>query len=159
MVSPHFLSGFAARDRIVGPWPLSAAGLLAVIVLAGCLGGGQSRARGLDEAQGMASYYGDKFAGETTASGDRFDPGAMTAAHPRLPFGTVVRVTRLDGEEQSVVVRINDRGPFVDDRIIDVSKAAAEELGMIQEGVVEVRVEVLERSADAEDAEGVGKQW
>jgi rare lipoprotein A len=151
-------SGTVPRGRHVVRRVLLLSGVgISILVMTACLGGGQSRGRGLDDAQGMASYYGDKFAGQTTASGERFDPDEMTAAHPRLPFGTMVRVTRLDGEERSVVVRINDRGPFVDDRIIDVSKAAAQELGMIREGVVEVRVEVLERSEDA--SEGVGEQW
>lgn len=151
-----------ARTRIVGLRLLlfSSATLVGLFCTTACLGGGQSRGQGLDEAEGKASYYADKFAGKTTASGERFDPDEMTAAHPRLPFDTVVRVTRLDGGEQSVVVRINDRGPFVDDRIIDVSEAAAKELEMIQEGVVEVRVEVLERPDDEGNASGrVGEQW
>lgn len=152
-------AGLRARRAVRRILLLSGVGIT-VLVMTACLGSGQSQGQGLDEAEGRASYYGDEFAGQTTASGERFDPDEMTAAHPRLPFGTVVRVTRLDAEERSVKVRINDRGPFVDDRIIDVSKAAAEELGMIREGVVEVRVEVLERSGDAGDASGgVGEQW
>ncbi len=153
---------FPARTRIVGPrlLLLSSVALVGLFFTAACLGGGQSRGQGLDEAEGKASYYADKFAGKTTASGERFDPDEMTAAHPRLPFDTVVRVTRLDREEQSVVVRINDRGPFVDDRIIDVSEAAAQELEMIQEGIVEVKVEVLERPEDQEGTSGgLGEQW
>jgi len=107
----------------------------------------------LDDPRGEASYYADKFAGETTANGETFDPDAMTAAHPNLPFDTVVRVTRVGGErERSVTVRINDRGPYADDRIIDLSEAAAQELGMIEEGVVEVRIEILELPSDAEVA-------
>jgi rare lipoprotein A len=99
----------------------------------------------LDESQGEASYYADKFAGKTTASGEVFDPNEMTAAHPELPFGTRVRVTRVGGErEQAVTVRINDRGPYADNRIIDLSEAAAKRIGMIAEGVVEVRIEVLD---------------
>lgn len=162
MNSARFFSGFLARDQIVGHLLLCRAGLSVLILMTGCLGSGQSRGQGLDEAEGEASYYADAFAGETTASGERFDPDEMTAAHPRLPFGTVVRVTRLDGEEnRSVVVRINDRGPFQDDRIIDLSEAAAQELRMIEEGVVEVRVEVLERPEEGEDTSGggVGEQW
>ena len=134
-------------------------GLVVFILMTACLGSGQSQQPGLDEVEGKASYYGDKFAGQTTASGERFDPDEMTAAHPRLPFGTKVRVTRLDAD-RSVVVRINDRGPFVDDRIIDVSEAAAQELGMIEEGIVVVQVEVLERPEGGEEASaGVGRQW
>jgi rare lipoprotein A len=69
----------------------------------------------------------------------------MTAAHPNLPFDTVVRVTRVGGERRrSVTVRINDRGPYADDRIIDLSRAAAEEIGMIEEGIIDVRLEIVE---------------
>lgn len=95
-----------------------------------------------ETATGEASYYADKFIGRTTASGERYDPEAMTAAHRSLPFGTRVRVTRLSNG-RSVVVRINDRGPFVRGRIIDVSHAAARKLDMMREGVVPVTVEVL----------------
>lgn len=140
---------------------LSGVAIAVLALTAGCLGSGQSMGQGLDEAEGEASYYADAFAGQTTANGERFDPDEMTAAHPRLPFDTTVRVTRLDGDEnRSVIVRINDRGPFQDDRIIDLSEAAARELGMIQEGVAEVRVEVVERPEDTSDSSGgVGKQW
>lgn len=94
--------------------------------------------------QGTASYYASKFAGKTTASGEPYDPNAFTAAHRTLPFDTRVRVTCIDsGETTSVVVRINDRGPFTENRIIDLSRAAAEELGMIQDGVAKVHLEVL----------------
>lgn len=93
---------------------------------------------------GMATWYAT---GTMTASGERFDPGALTAAHRTLPFGTIVKVThRRTGK--SVTVRINDRGPFGKKRrIIDVSKAAARRLGMIDEGVAPVRVEVVRRGA------------
>lgn len=94
------------------------------------------------EAKGEASYYGYELAGNPTASGELFDPEEMTAAHPTLPFGTHVRVTNLHNE-QTVVVRINDRGPFAKDRIIDVSRAAAEELGMLHRGRAPVHIEVL----------------
>lgn len=80
---------------------------------------------------GTASWYGPKFAGRPTASGERFDPGGYTAAHRTLPFGTKVRVSRGD---RSVVVRINDRGPFAKGRVIDVSQAAARDLGLIGPG-------------------------
>lgn len=94
------------------------------------------------EAVGEASYYGYELAGNPTASGEPFDPEKMTAAHRKLPFGTRVRVTNLRNK-QSVVVRVNDRGPFAGDRIIDVSRAAAEVLGMLHRGRALVRVEVL----------------
>lgn len=93
--------------------------------------------------RGKASYYADSLAGNATASGEPYDPEKLTAAHRELPFGTRVRVARVD-DDRAVVVRINDRGPFGNKkRIIDVSRAAAEELGMIRAGVVDVRVEVL----------------
>jgi rare lipoprotein A len=88
---------------------------------------------------GIASYYADRFHGRQTASGERYDRNAYTAAHRRLPFGTKVQVTRLD-TGSSVEVRINDRGPFVKGRVIDLSYAAAKKLGMLRRGVVRVRV-------------------
>ena len=91
---------------------------------------------------GKASYYGSE-SGSRTASGQRFNQNAMTAAHRTLPFGTRVRVTNLNNE-RSVVLRINDRGPFVRGRVIDVSRAAAVRLDMLRTGVVPVRVETLD---------------
>jgi rare lipoprotein A len=90
---------------------------------------------------GLASYYGQ---GEVTATGERFDPSAMTAAHRTLPFGTRVRVTRVD-TGSSVVVRINDRGPFKPGRVIDLSEGAAENLGITAIGLAQVRLEILGR--------------
>jgi rare lipoprotein A len=92
--------------------------------------------------KGMASWYGPGFQGNMVASGERFNPNALTAAHRTLPFGTQVRVVNLDNGV-SVVVRINDRGPFHGNRIIDVSTAAARVLGLVQSGVAPVRLEVL----------------
>ncbi len=91
---------------------------------------------------GMASYYGAGFANRPTANGERFDPRAMTAAHRTLPFGTRVRVTNLENGRQ-VVVRINDRGPYRKDRVLDLSRAAAHKLGFLDDGVAHVRIEVL----------------
>ncbi|SDP17643.1 septal ring lytic transglycosylase RlpA family protein [Pseudomonas jinjuensis] len=110
------------------------------LLLAGCAGQvGESR---YDET-GKASYYGKRHAGKRTASGERYDPGALTAAHRSLPFGTRVRVTNLDND-RSVVVRINDRGPFVRGRIIDISRRAADAIGMVRSGVAPVRVQSLD---------------
>jgi rare lipoprotein A len=95
----------------------------------------------------MASYYGEKFRGRPTASGEIFDPDQMTAAHKTLAFGTVVKVTRVDNGK-SVTVRINDRGPFVEGRIIDLAEAAARKIDMIAAGVVKVRVEVTGGNPD-----------
>jgi rare lipoprotein A len=95
------------------------------------------------EQRGKASWYGGKFHGRKTASGERFDQNALTAAHRTLPFGSKVRVTNLRNG-RSVVVRINDRGPFGGrGRIIDLSRGAAKVLGMISDGVVPVVIEVL----------------
>jgi len=92
--------------------------------------------------RGSASYYAAKFDGRRTASGERFDNGAMTAAHRTLPFGTLVRVTNL-ANGRSVVVRINDRGPFSAGRMIDVSRAAASELGLVARGHGMVELAVI----------------
>jgi rare lipoprotein A (peptidoglycan hydrolase) len=100
--------------------------------------------RALYKIEGVASYYGDEFAGRRTANGERYDPNAYTAAHRTLPFGTIVRVTRRTTGDW-VLVRINDRGPFgKKKRILDLSKQAARRLGMIHDGVAKIRVEVLE---------------
>ncbi|GAA0865473.1 hypothetical protein GCM10009115_24160 [Sphingopyxis soli] len=91
---------------------------------------------------GMASYYGDELAGNRTASGERFDPDQMTGAHRSLPFGSMVRVTNVANGD-SVVVRINDRGPFSRGRVIDISHAAAREIGMHRSGTARVRLALL----------------
>ena len=91
---------------------------------------------------GMASWYGDKEHKNRTASGEIFDKNAYTAAHRTLPFGTMARVTNLNNGED-VVVKINDRGPFVRGRIIDLSYAAAKEIGLVRSGVTKVKVDVL----------------
>ena len=92
--------------------------------------------------RGKVSLYGKEFAGRKTASGALFDPEAMTMAHRTLPFGTRVRVTNLENK-RSVEVVVNDRGPFVDGRIADLSMAAARALGMIADGVVDGIVEIV----------------
>lgn len=93
--------------------------------------------------EGVASWYGPGFAGKLTASGEVFDPDALTAAHPRLPFGSHVRVVNLEND-RSVEVRINDRGPAAGNRIIDLSRRAAELLDMIEAGLARVRIYLLE---------------
>ena len=93
--------------------------------------------------RGSASYYAAKFDGRRTASGERFSNAGMTAAHRTLPFGTLVRVTNV-ANGQSVVVRITDRGPFTRGRLIDVSRAAADELGIVQRGHGTVELAVIE---------------
>jgi rare lipoprotein A len=93
--------------------------------------------------EGLASWYGGKFQGRRTASGEIFDTHLLTAAHRSLPFGTRVRVTSLENG-RSVEVRINDRGPFVAGRVIDLSLAAARAIGLAGRGVAAVRLEVLD---------------
>ena len=102
----------------------------------------EEEARGESLGAGVASYYGRRFHGRPTASGERFDMNAMTAAHKTLPFGSMVRVTNTRNGN-SVVVRVNDRGPFVRGRTIDVSRAAAEELGMVGSGRARVELELI----------------
>lgn len=123
----------------------------AVIALALFAGGGKlaglhvvshAFAGPADALAGTASWYGRHWQGRKTASGTRFDPGRLTAAHRSLPLNTRVRVTNLENAK-SVTVLINDRGPYVRGRVIDLSKAAARRLGMLKEGVAPVRIEVM----------------
>jgi len=93
---------------------------------------------------GKASYYSDSFQGSTTASGATYDKNKMTGAHKTLPFGTEVRVTRLDNKK-SVVVIINDRGPFIKGRIVEVSSSAAKKIGLTIDGVTEVTLDILKK--------------
>jgi rare lipoprotein A len=136
--------------------------LIAMVGSAGCGGNPAMRAQGarlsdvpdaeLDDYQGKApvvvlagkaTYYSDSLAGNPTANGEVYDPSRRTAASRDLPFGSVVRVIRRDTGAE-VLVRINDRGPFGNKRrILDLSRAAARDLGMLERGVVDVRAEVL----------------
>ena len=99
-------------------------------------------AAGQGRESGLIAWYGRRFAGRRTASGERFDPAAMTMAHRSLPFGTKVRVTHVESG-RSVEVRVNDRGPTQPDRIGDLSLAAARSLGIVRIGVAPVELEVL----------------
>jgi len=98
---------------------------------------------GAPRERGRASYYSDKLAGRPTASGEPYKPRELTAAHRKLPFGTIVDVVRPDG--RTVRVRINDRGPFKRGRIIDLSRRAAEKIGLTSEGVADVTVVVVSK--------------
>lgn len=109
------------------------------MIVATAIGGGMGFAQAEPVSRGKASFYNH---GTKTASGERYNPGGMTAAHRTLPFGTRVRVTDVN-TKRSVVVRVNDRGPFIKGRIIDVSRGAANELGMVGRGVAQVEVAVL----------------
>jgi rare lipoprotein A len=99
-------------------------------------------------AVGIASWYGAKFHGRPTANGERYDRHRITAAHPTLPLPSIVRVTNLENGRE-LVVRVNDRGPFVGERVIDLSQAAARELGFERQGLARVEVEFLEIAGDA----------
>lgn len=94
------------------------------------------------QVEGIASWYGGKFQGRLTANGEVFDTNELTAAHRTLPFDTIVRVTSRT-TDQSVEVRINDRGPFVDNRVIDLSRAAASRIGLTATGIAPVTLEIV----------------
>ncbi len=128
--------------------PQLLAPFLACVALAACTTAQRSRPISVavgHEESGLASWYGHPYHGRRTASGEVYDMGQMTAAHRTLPFGTRVLVTNLE-TGRSVEVRINDRGPFAKGRIIDVSYAAAQVLGVVGPGVVRVRLRVVATS-------------
>lgn len=120
--------------------------LLATAFLGGCVSTRAPKAGPGSEMRGNASWYGQEFAGRTTANGEIFDPMLLTAAHRTLPFGTILEVKN-PKTGQTVKVRVNDRGPFIGDRIIDLSYAAAEQLGLIEAGVGPVELTVLKVGA------------
>jgi rare lipoprotein A len=103
---------------------------------------------------GKASFYADKFEGSPTASGEKYRASKLTAAHKTLPFGTKVRVINLANNE-SVIVTINDRGPFVEGRVIDVSKSAAEKLNFFNQGTTEVRLEIVDPTDGKSETQSV----
>lgn len=113
--------------------------ILAALMIGCCCLPGTGSAR---IEQGLASYYGDEFQCKKTASGELYDREALTCAHRTLPFGTRVRVVNLKNKKK-VLVRVNDRGPWVAGRIIDLSYAAAQKLDMIRDGVVKVKITPL----------------
>ena len=123
-IRPGAIQPGAIQPGAIQPGPLQAAPLAAIEV-------------------GFASWYGGKFQGRQTANGERFDTKKLTAAHKTLAFGTFVRVTNLENN-LSVEVRINDRGPFIEGRIIDLSRAAADVIGMAGKGIALVKVEPVE---------------
>ena len=162
--------------RIITKWARGALAVGLFSLLAACAGGARPDARGIPavtdpapivsgtmrpyqirgrwyqpteqpgyDETGAASWYGDQFNGRSTATGERFDMHALTAAHKTLPLPGLVEVTNL-ANGRRIVARVNDRGPFVDGRIIDLSRGSAEALGMMQAGVGEVRVRYLGRA-------------
>lgn len=127
--------------KIIKPSVLATALVLGAFPLA-TTGHAQDTVAIVQTLTGTASWYGGKFHGRKTANGETYNQHALTAAHRYLPFGTEVVVTNQNNGE-SVVVRINDRGPFTGGRIIDLSRQAANEIGMINSGTARVTVEVL----------------
>jgi rare lipoprotein A len=104
--------------------------------------------------KGIASYYHDYFAGRQTANGEIFSQNKMTCAHLSLPFGTKLKITNLQNSK-SVFVTVNDRGPYVQGRLVDLSKAAAEKLGFIDKGIVTVQIEIVQKDSDAQPSESL----
>lgn len=133
--------------------------LIGALVFAGCTseesdGGrketqqekGRAAAKSVHKEVGEASWYGPGFQGQETANGETFDQKDMTAAHPTLPMGTKAKVTNLENGKQ-VNVRINDRGPFAEERVIDLSRAAAKKLNMEEDGTTKVKIETKTKTA------------
>ncbi len=115
----------------------------ALVVLAyGCATTAPKPEAGPEAMHGVASWYGEEFAGRTTANGEIFDPALMTAAHRTLPFGTILEITN-PKTQQSVWVRVNDRGPYIANRVIDLSYAAAQKISLIDPGVGEVDMRIV----------------
>ena len=115
--------------------------LTLAFLLVSCSGGPKRYGRTRYPQHGLASWYGRNHHGNTTASGERFNMNAMTAAHRTLPFGSEVKVTNLENG-RSVKLRINDRGPFIRGRVIDVSYKAARKLHFVRQGLAHVRVDI-----------------
>jgi rare lipoprotein A len=140
------LSIFPLFADIIGMKRIIALFIAGLTLAVFCAAQSESARYGIFRQEGIASWYGQEFAGRPTASGEIFNPGQFTAAHPTLPFGTMLKVTNKHNNS-SVTVRVNDRGPFVSARIIDVSKAAAEQLDMVATGTAPVLVESLTQIA------------
>jgi rare lipoprotein A len=119
--------------------------VVAAIAIAGAISGcaAHPSTTTMDTMQGIASYYSNDFQGHRTADGEIFDNSKLTAAHRTYPFGTIVRVTNL-ATEATVTVRINDRGPVKPERVIDLTQAAAEAIGIVRAGLGRVRIDVVE---------------
>ncbi|MEN2434148.1 septal ring lytic transglycosylase RlpA family protein [Weeksellaceae bacterium A-14] len=117
--------------------------ILVIIMMISTIGIYSFKNDATDAKTSFASYYHDKFNGKRTASGEIFDNSKFTAAHRKLPFGTKVKITNLRNGE-SVVVRINDRGPFHSSRVFDVSKAAYDEIGDLKHGTMPIEYEVVD---------------
>lgn len=97
------------------------------------------------QEQGVASYYADSFDGQMMANGAAYDPDELTCAHPTAPLGSIMKIARKDNPDQSVIVRVVDRGPYVKGRIVDLSKRAAKELGILHMGIADVVVGFIKK--------------
>lgn len=148
------MPGRAAQLSRRASLPLLACAAAAAL-LAGCASSGARPTRRGYEQRGIASWYGDDFHGRPTASGETYDMHALSAAHRTLPLGTWIEVVNLDNGRR-LVVRINDRGPFVHGRIVDLSLAAAEQLDMVRAGTAHVRLRVV---AGPRGAPAPGEMW
>ena len=149
---------------MLGPFGMRRHYLLCLIALGACLATACATAPvkapqdwGSFRQQGEASWYGPDFHGKTTANGERYNMLGLTAAHQQIPFNTLVRVTNL-ANGRTATVRINDRGPFMKGRILDLSYGAARALGASGTGVIPVRIEVVGKAAPAKPAAGNAKK-
>lgn len=130
------------RTKLTHLLRFTAAAIAVALCLSSCASSEAAFGKKGYTEQGKASYYARKFQGRTMANGDKYRSGKLTAAHKTLPFGTKVKVTNLQ-TNQTVKVKITDRGPFVRGRIVDLSEAAARRVGMLKAGVVPVKVKVV----------------
>ena len=135
---------YLTRMVILSVFMVISLALPAMVLFAKETSSHQSSAAHAKPITGIASYYGGKFHGKRTASGENFNKNAMTAAHRSLPFGTKVKVTNLRNG-RTVLVRVNDRGPHVRGRMIDLSQAAAKKIGLSYAGTARVKLEVLKK--------------
>ncbi len=146
--NPIYISRMPVRCEGHCTRRLQAVVVLVILFAVGCAGtsvrmiNNTGRNQRYSVEKGIASWYGKDHAGRLTANGETFNPRRLTAAHKTLPFDTIVRVTNLKNNRQ-VVVRINDRGPYVERRIIDLSRRAAKKVDMLEDGIVPARVEIL----------------
>lgn len=122
-----------------------------MIVAYGCASSAPAPASQPQALSGVASWYGEEFAGRTTANGEIFDPALLTAAHRTLPFGTILDITN-PKTKQTVRVRVNDRGPYIGNRVIDLSYEAARQIGLVEPGVGEVQIAVVKIGSGEREA-------
>ncbi len=143
------MGGRMARLRCGSRTRVASALMALMLVLLPLLAGEATAQEAPFVQTGVASFYAEEFHGKRTANGETYSMWAMTAAHQTLPFNSLVKVTNLENGK-SIVVRINDAGPFVDNRIIDLTRAGAAKLGMIEKGTARVRLEVVGRDESRE---------